>query len=118
MGYSIENFKNALKTSAEFADVISSNGYNTVDGTCQVFKFEKLVAKTSDGAEESFLLVVTNQISGHVSADLYYSKKLKESSDYLKINQWLCSNTNMDSLDYKIKECEKMCLLVGANFKK
>lgn len=114
MGYSIENFKEALQKSLVFVDVVKSNGYNSVDGSCQSFSFEKQITKTNDGAEETFLLSVNNQISGYVTASLSYRKKLKESSDTLKIDQWLCCDA--EKLDARIKVCEKKCLLVGGNF--
>lgn len=114
MAYSIENFKEALQKSLAFVDIIKSNGYNSVDGSCQSFCFEKQLKKTNDGVEEIFFLSVTNQISGYVTASLSYRKKLKESTDTLKIDQWLCCDA--EKLDDRIKICEQKCLLVGGNF--
>lgn len=114
MGYSIENFKEALQKSLLFVDVVKSNGYNSIDGSCQSFWFEKQLIKTNDGEEETFLLSVNNQISGYVTASLSYRKKLKESSDILKIDQWLCCDA--EKLNDRIKACEQKCLFVGGNF--
>jgi hypothetical protein len=114
MGYSIELFKDSLQKSLAFTDIIKSNGYDFMGGNYQSFMFEKKLMKSNDGAEEMFTLSVHTQVSGFVSVKLSYRKKLKESSDELTLNQWLCCDEK--TLNDRINMCEQKSLLVGDIF--
>lgn len=116
MGYSKDNFIATLHKSVDFTDVIAGNGYDSVDGNCQSFYFEKVIKTNQLGHNEKFTIYVSNQISGFVTAKLDYIKKLEESASFIEVHEHL--SIDSESLDLKIKECEKRCLLIGEMFNK
>lgn len=114
MGESTKSLEESLQKQLAFIDIIKSNGYSLFNGEFPLISFEKQVSKKDNGSNDTFYISIHPQASGHVSASLVYIKKVKESADNLRIEQYLSNLAEV--LDKRIKQCEEKCLLTGINF--
>ncbi len=93
-GYPLKGIREALIKSLAFIDIIESNGYDSVFGSCSSYNFEKTIDKDS-----YFMLMVSTQLSGYIRVDLAHWK------DKIKTEEYLCCDA--ESLSQKIKDFEK-----------
>lgn len=102
MAHEKANFKDIFTTSLELINIMENNGYVFSCRYNDTFSYFK----------RDFIITVSTQISGYVSAHLSYTKKKNESTDTLKINQYL----NLTDFNKSISECELECLKVANHF--
>ena len=102
MAHEKANFKDIFTTSLELINIMEKNGYVFSNRNNESFSYVKV----------NFTITVSTQISGYVSAHLSYTKKKNESTDTLKINQYL----NLNDFNKSISECELECLKVANHF--
>ena len=102
MAHEKANFKDIFTTSLELINIMENNGYEFSNRNNESFSYFK----------RDFIITVSTQISGHLSVYLHYSKKKNESTDTLKITQYL----NLNDFNKSISECELECLKVANHF--
>ena len=102
MAHEKANFKDIFTTSLELINIMENNGYEFSNRNNDAFSYFK----------RDFIITVSTQISGHLSVYLHYSKKKNESTDTLKITQYL----NLTDFNKSISECEFECLKVANHF--
>ena len=102
MAHEKANFKDIFTTSLELINIMEKNGYEFSNRNNESFSYVK----------DNFTITVSTQISGHLSVYLHYTKKKNESTDTLKITQYL----NLTDFNKSISECEFECLKVANHF--
>lgn len=102
MAHEKANFKDIFTTSLELINIMENNGYVFGCRYNDTFSYFK----------RDFIITVSTQISGHLSVYLHYTKKKNESTDTLKITQYL----NLTDFNKSISECEFECLKVANHF--
>jgi hypothetical protein len=95
------NFKSIFIKSLELINIMENNDYVFSNRNSDAFSY-------IDG---NFTITISTQISGHLSAYLFYSKKKNNSTDTLKITQYL----DLNDFNKSINDCENECLKI-ANF--
>lgn len=102
MAHEKANFKDIFITSLELINIMETNGYVFSNRNNDAFIYVK----------NNFTIIITTQISGHISAYLNYSKRKDNSTDSLKINQYLF----LTDFNKSISECENECFKVANYF--
>ena len=110
----MNNFKTCLTQCISIIDILESKKYNLTYGTTSILNFQKQINKNNNGLDEYFNITVSTQLSGFISIDLIYKKKLENSTNTITINRLL--SPGISTLSNEIETVEKSLLLIGSYY--